>query len=463
MDTIIQGLTQSAIVQKLSEQENNLKRFTHDIPDNAPIRSIQKTEVPPYIGRELETDDTYRYRIPRKGYLNKMWLKCRIGWAGNLNHDHGRGITRFGDFLESVSLFVGGNRIETLYPESIAYNVMTYKTGPCQTNTIRGMAGLETNGYADDFTRSLNFGYARNSFETIDGAVDFLIPFDFSIMRHFKDSMDTNFLQNMEVELKVREIPNRARHYFVTRLVCKYHNVQNNFRTNLRNANHSKETTTKLITRSLKVTSTPEYEYLETPFPDIPYRYTYTIPNIEDITDILISFNRTATSIVALGTGIYQKSPNSTHRLSFRLLVNDKVILDKAHWELLESNTDIHSHSLGDRLDPSQALSNAGKLGDIDFNYSLSSGEAQNYLDQFYKHLFHSFMYVIPFHMFGTDEFYNGALNAKSLGNVKLEIVSEDFSQIYTPTDFDSHLVPQVILRHSSLARIDNKTGLIIV
>lgn len=462
MDGIIQGLTQSAIVQNLSEKEHNLKRFTHDIPDNSPFRSIQKVEVPSYVGTGSALNETFRYRIPRRGYLNRMWLKCRIINNGHVNAFHGRGITRFGDFFGSISLFVGGKRIETLYPESIAYNVMTYSSGSCQKNIIRAMAGLESNGNGDDFSRNLSFGYARKQFTFGSGGIDFIIPLDFSIIRHFKDSLDTNFIQNMEIEFKIQE-SEYQRLDFKSRLVCKYHNLHNVFRTNVRNANHSKETTSKLITRSLRVESTPKFEKLSelSVHTHKPHRYTYTLPNIDDITEILVSFHRSAGAQTALFGGKYMSGPNVKHQMRFRLLVNDKVIVDKAHWELLESNVAAHSNSLGDKLDVSKALSNSGDPVEQDFFLRLSDGESRNYTHTHRIDEYGSWLYVIPFSMFGSDEFYNGSLNAKSLGNVTLEIISEDFSDEPALTDFDVHSIPKVVLRHASLARIDNKTGLI--
>jgi len=262
MDSIIQGQSQSALVQHLSEKEHHIKRFTHDIPDNSPVRSIQKVEVLPYVGRsDTQKEETYHFRIPRKGYLNRMWLKVRVASPTQEVlglESMGRGIMRFGNFFEYASLFIAGKRIETLYPESVAYNAMTYK-GVGGKNVIKGLCGLETSGLSVE--PKFDFGRERQtnpSWETDSYGKDYLVPLDFSMFRFFKDSLDTNFLGSMEIEFKKREIVAIENPATYVKLICKYHNVLNNFRTNIRNANHSKDTTTKLITRTEQINETPQ-------------------------------------------------------------------------------------------------------------------------------------------------------------------------------------------------------------
>ena len=125
MDTTIQSLTQSAIIQSLGvNQEHSVKRFTHDIHDNAPYRSFSKSTTTPYVGSD-RAESTLRFRVERKGYLNKIALRAVVHYshASDKTFKTGKapGPEFFASFFTSASIYIGGNLIETLYPESILF------------------------------------------------------------------------------------------------------------------------------------------------------------------------------------------------------------------------------------------------------------------------------------------------------------------------------------------------------
>jgi hypothetical protein len=461
MDNIIQAQIQSGIIQQLSENEHNISRFIKDIPDNAPIRSFQRSEVTPYVGSvDAPKDQTYRFRVPRKGYLNRMWLKVRVD-STTMESYAGipLGILRFGNFFESASLFIGGKRVETLYPESIAYNAMTHQ-GVCGKNVLQGLAGLEKGGY--NVEPGFEFGKSNTVHSGTDYGKDYVIPLEFSIMRFFKDSLDTNFMKNVEVEFRKREILGNDNTKCYVSLVCKHHNVLNHFHTNIRNANHSKESTSKIVTRSIRVVDTPATEYVTVADGTSERKFTFNIPDVGDLTEILISFNKRQEAISGSATGQYTFGHYLTQGFQVVLKSNNNVLVKKSGWELMGEVYDAHSNNIQDKVDPNMAAISFGAPTDIGSIYAPESGEDAKVTGFFLDNVKNPWMYVIPFKLFGTDEFYNGALNTKSLPNLTLEIQSRSFV-VDNPSLFEFNIEPLVTLRHQAIARIENKTGEVFV
>jgi len=472
MDTVIQSQLQSALVQKLSETEHNLKRFTKDLPDNAPLMSFSKEEISPYIGTSEMKEGAFRFKVPRRGHLNRMWMKVRELQSVNREYLYaaGEGMEYFGNFFESASLFINGKRIETLYVESIMYNVLTRNSGMC-VQLMRGLKGvrqIEAIGPPkEDFMRERAF-YSDASEEAFylapNGNRDYIIPLDFSMFRFFKDSLDTNFLGKIEVEF------NKKAGHVVTNpnvlypsLVCKYHNFLNHFRTNVRNANFSKDTSTKLITNSHLVTTTPIY--------DGAFNYTYEFETDKDVTDILFAFHSLDDSHLNMGCDFKNGEDRDGDGASMKIVIkiNDKVIVEKRSWEMIAGDSNIGHNDVSDVF--------KGEFAMLDFqntDFSVNNeGDPRTeervsmVSDEFQRRRVYAPRTKRPpvilsqsLRMFGTDEFYNGALNGKSLGKISISITAEGF--VIGP-DATHTQTPRIVLRYNDLVRIDSKTGVVSV
>lgn len=488
MDPVIQGLTQSAIVQKLSETEHNVKRFTHDIPDNAPYRSFDKVEVVPHMGTS-HPDSTNYFKIPRRGYLNRMYLKVIMRWdigaeknatflSPGSEQEHGAEF--FANFFTSARLLIGGKCVETLYGENILYNAFTTKGG-CGEGIARGLGGIksqddpELRGLADDFYQ----GTDEHHYFT------FLIPLDFSIMKFHKDALDTLFLNEMEVVFEKRSLfgyqnvvtkPSLDDNRTVASLVCMYHNLHPHFKNQIRNTNFQRETSTLLTTGSYLVTELPKREeiaavpldYGATPviygFPHYG-RLTYDLQLDMFATDILITFRKESDLSLYGNPTIYEKETTGdihalpvTGRLTyirFKLMANNRVLYDKqAHETIREIHTP-SSLDVQDQATLAQGHDSYNIVAD-----ALQAGGASLPLENPRSTIGRggSSLYRIPLTLFDTDEFLNGGLDMKSLTNVRLIIENVDFFRDPFDVVF-KNFTASVVIRHKNVTRVDGKTG----
>ena len=476
MDNIIQSQSQSAIVQKLSETEHNLKRFTKEIPDNAPIMSHQTVELNPYIGDVSEQSGTCRFRVPRRGYLNRMWLKVRAEATKHKPRyisDKGRGCEKFMNFFESASLFVGGKRVETLYGESIIYNSTTHHWDIAH-HLVKGLTGMNHNEASGppgfEFGKPNNYSVDLGSGNGIlpHRNADYIIPLEFSMFRFFKDSMDTNFLGEIEIEFVKKHMIGQQlpgdRVY--SSLVCKYHNFLNHFRTNVRNANFSKETSSFLLTNSVKITEIPTLEE-ETISPSGIQigTFTYQLQSLKDVTDILIAFRQEEIDNNAYH-GEFSRGWGYEGRFSLKLKANGTTLIDKKGAELIYPDLNIHSQDVPDLVKPEVVRVSMGNYAIEAHAYHSGTGPYDTATQTHFFRLEHKTtpIVIVPLKMFGTDEFYAGGINTESLTNVELILSSTSFATPGTlyGNDF-THCTPSVVLRTKTVGRIDTKTGTVAV
>lgn len=262
MDKVIQGQTQSALVQKLSETEHNLKRFTHDIPDNAPSTGHKKVVVGPYTPSYDDPDSTVRFRIPRYGHLKRMYMRVRVrventpelaqtlqsGFLGNYYST-----SFFGSFFESAKLEIGSSYAETMFVEDVLFNAYQSK-GPETDSVLLGLRGLFS---TEELTDEMLGLHTSASGPAADKHISFLIPLDFSIFKFHKDSPDTKFLERMELEFKKKRIHGYQQSYPASytkcELVCYYSIYHEHFESQHRNANYSTETVSKITNLSYEV------------------------------------------------------------------------------------------------------------------------------------------------------------------------------------------------------------------
>lgn len=474
MDDIIQGQCQSAIVQKLSETEHNVKRFTYDIPDNAPIHSNQKEEITYYVGDDSATG-IVRFRVPRRGYLNRMWLKVRTEQTFKQDYiaEKGRGCETFAHFFVSASLFIGGKRVETLYPESVMYNATTHSSAASQ-HVMRGLTGIRS----DDASVPMGFDFGKpHNFTVGDkatGNADFIIPLEFSMFKYFKDSLDTNFIAPVEVEFEKKQVIRfqQPTDKTFSTLVCKYHNFMNHFRTNVRNANFPRETTSYLLTTARLLDETPIRKDLfidgttaATP-PGNQIKsasYTFKVNDFKDVSDMLISFTRPALETLDY-QGEFQTGYGFAEYVRVTLKANGRTILDKYHHELVKPNFNIPSQYMPDMVKPEKLLMDFGDPDLFEGNLGVPGGTSyflsKNYFD---AHRPGPPLLIVPLKMFATDEFYSGALNMKSLTNVEITVESNSFiDNLDIPEDHEG-MIPRIVLLSKSIARLDTKTGIVSV
>ena len=249
MDNIIQGLNQSPIVQSLSEVSHNLKRVVHDIPDNAPYRTLHKRVLQPTSGDRDDPNSTLNFTIPRHGNLIRMYLKASLYFpfqpnapgSSQSDNDKAMGPHFFASFLTNASLFIGGRCVETLLPENILANAYQSNTDVVD-NVLLGLKGR----WSEYNENILGSGHedivSQGAGVKLQKYANFLIPLDFSLMRFHKDSIDTRVLQKMQVEIQKRgiqvfqtQLPGA---YTKCQLVCKFYDLDQSFRNEIRNTNY---------------------------------------------------------------------------------------------------------------------------------------------------------------------------------------------------------------------------------
>ena len=485
MDTTIQSLTQSSIVQTLSEQEHSVKRFVHDLDDNAPYRSHSKIEMPAYSGDLNKPGSTLRFRVDRRGYLNRMYIKARLFFTETPNEipavstglfltNKAAGPEFFASWFTSASISIGGKIIETLYPENILLKAYQLKN-PVAENVFRGLKGIMTE-FSDVEAGEGSFDLNDDGGSALHPKYgNFMIPLDFSCMQFHKDSIDTNFVAPIEIILRKRPIRawqtiTPADAYTRCNLVCNYHNVHTHWRNQIRNTNFSKETSSLITNDSYLLLDTGAYEnvaaVVEQVSPYIPGhdafgRRTYKLDHLDFFaTDILVTFRKTSATSLDDFFGDVVRVPGQDGFLRFKLMANNRVIFEKSHWEMMrqhinKSNLDIQDVSefaYGTKLLGQEREDDVGWVTDtIDmpplacthFNTGFS---------------YRASLYRIPMSLFSTDEFQSGGLYLNSLTNVRLVIEGEPLLPESSPDDFRG-MTPQVVIKHKKITRVDTKTG----
>ena len=252
MDNIIQGLNQSAIVQTLSELQHNVKRVVHDIPDNAPYRTLQKRVLQPTSGDRSDPNATLNFTIPRHGNLSRLYLKASLYFPyqpdvpgfSQSDNEKALGPHFFASFFTNASLFIGGRCVETLYPENILTRAYQANSDIVD-NILFGLKGR----WSEYNEEIVGEGHEDLVSDGVAGKLqkyaNFLIPLDFSIMRFCKDALDCNMLQKIHVEIKKRAVTGFQTEsegaYTRCELVCKYFNLDQIYRNHIRNTNFPPE------------------------------------------------------------------------------------------------------------------------------------------------------------------------------------------------------------------------------
>ncbi len=489
MDKTIQSLTQSAIVQKLSETEHHLKRFTYDIPDNAPYRSLQKLEIFPFSG-DNHPDSTIRFKIKRSGYLNRLYVKATVytpvqAVKTNAEPDitaskNSKGPEHFANFFNHARLFIGGKCVETLYPENILHTA--FSSDVCVADNLQlGMMGYGS-ALGPDELGDQHFGMiVPVQGPDLPHYQKFLIPLDFSAFRFYKDSIDTNFLQDIEIEISKRSVllyqPSGQGAFTDMSLVCKYHTLHPHFRTQVRNANFQHESSTCVSLSSELVDFMPKEEQIaavpvdvgqEPPFLGFSAygRETFDIDMDHFATDILVSFRMKPEYAVSVDTLVTEQRsvPGIEGWLRFTITVHDKVVYQKFGWEMIRESFNASAGYIGDVSLTAEAHKTFGIeeffTKDEYITDSMDFGSATDLSIDQHTRTYRAgrSLYRIPLTMFGTDEFQNGGLDLKSLKNVKL--IVEGTPLLPSEEDHDHKgVTSRVVVRYLTNLRTDSKTG----
>lgn len=266
MDKIIQSLSQSPIVHALDNVEHSLKRFTNDIPDNAPYRTLHKRVLEPSSGDVNDPNSLLRFKVLRHGHLNKMYLRASLFFPFTplkdgatptfLDSKKTLDSSFFASFFTSASLYIGGKCVETLYPETILLKAI--QASPSVRDSILYLLKGRMSDYGEEDIGDGAFDMGMPSVGTrLETHGNFLIPLDFSIFQFAKDSLDTAMLQQCYVDIRKRavrgfqtEVPGA---YTRCKLVCKYFNTEHFFKNELRNANFPKGNTTLLTMDNIAI------------------------------------------------------------------------------------------------------------------------------------------------------------------------------------------------------------------
>jgi hypothetical protein len=176
------------------------------------------------------------------------------------------------------------------------------------------------------------------------------------------------------------------------------------------------------------------------------------------ITEILISFIKESVNDPNEFVGDIVSTPAKDGFMKFKLMVEDRIIYEKSHWEMLSEMVNVSNLDIQDVTKQSYGLKVFS--ADVDNTHIQDSVDLPPDLhDSNSLTLKHeAFMYRIPMTLFSGEEFQNGGLNISQLTNVKLIIEGTELLDEITPSD-QRGLVPQVVLRRRNLNRVDGKTG----
>jgi len=451
MDPVIQGLTQSAIVQKLSETEHAVKRFTPDLPDNAPYRSLSKRVVQPFRGTNSGSNSpssTLDFSVPRNGFLTRTYLRCVVQFAGPTpvpqapTHTSSNlpRVNNFANFFERAHLLIDGKIVETLYPEQIMASASELSGGEGE-RVLKGLRGLLTSFSPEEIGEGVLDLDAIQSFYYYGY---FTIPLDFSTFKFHKDALDVNFLGRVEIRVEKRPFrifpSGESNDSTKCELVCKYYNVHEHFRTQIRNGMHGKETQTKLMSSGYRVNTLPVTSNSNT-------HHVYDLTGLKlYVSDIFISFRAANRELL---TG-----PNFNEDFKLTLQANGRTLFEKNHYEMREDMVGASSNYAGDEV----SIVQASKHFNMDNTIQVLVNDGMDLppsrlLDRgdisYYEHSLG--MYRIPLKHVNTDEFLSGGLDLTSLTNVELIIDGYDFGAGAGQLD--------IVLNHKNMLRIDSKTG----
>ena len=480
MDSVIQSLTQSPLVKHLSDVPNNVKRFTNDIPDNAPYRSLSKEVLNPVTGNNSSTEGVVRFKINRSGILNRLFLRAqlyrstvqafsRIRIQDDVEDSRPTGPEFFANWFVKATLFIGGKEVETLYPESILFR-SSQNTSCTLDSRLQGLTGFPSEEeFGEDQFDLLHRKLGAN----MSNYINFLVPLEFSFFQFFKDSLDTNFfpLIEVEVEKKAISVQQTETPGSTTKLglVCKYHNLHGHFKTQLRNLKHPQETRSLLITDNYRLNTTPVKSEFINPSGDWKGedghsygKHVFKFDHINlFVTDMLITFIRVPDFNDAVQTARFSSDvvsvPSNRHYVRFTLKANDRVLFDKYHYEMFDHQQNTSNLDIQDRVDD-MCLS---KVYDDLYEYGLEGSTELTFWDRqlaFYRQLP---MYRIPLSLFSSDEFLSGGLQLDNLTNVELTIQGEPFLPHVNNTYDKRGCEARIILRHKKLVRVDGKNGTI--
>lgn len=450
MDPVIQGLTQSAIVQKLSETEHAVKRFTPDLPDNAPYRSILKRVVLPFRGSNSgpnSTNSTLDFAVPRNGFLTRTYLRCVVELAEDLwvpsKPSHTKSfvprVNNFANFFGCAHLLIDGKIVETLYPEQIMA-AASELSGGVGERVLKGLRGI-LSSYSPE-----ELGEGVLDLDVIkDDAYShgyFTIPLEFSTFKFHKDALDVNFLGRVEIRVEKRgftmgEVNNKSTK---CELVCKYYNVHEHFRTQIRNGMHGKETQTKLVSSGYRLNVVPVKSNNNT-------RHEYDLTGLKlYVSDIFISFR-------ARNRGVL-RGPYFNDDFKVVLKANGRTLFEKSHYEMRQDMVGASSNYVGDEASIVQASKHFNMEEPINvlMNDSMDLPPYRLLDEEPISYYEHSLgLYRIPLKHVNTDEFLSGGLDLTSLTNVELIIDGYNFEPTQGQLD--------IILNHKNMLRIDSKTG----
>lgn len=484
MDNVIQGLTQSPLIQNMSDVENNVKRFTNDIPDNAPYRSFNKAEVEAYTGDKNDPNSTLRFKVPRSGFLNRMYLKVRLHltnapdalfvYPDPNDFKKARGGDFFANFFTAASLEIGGRSVQTLQAEDIIFDAASAKggVGERMMYDMKGHFGEVDETLGDAF--SFGMQSAPAAVQSPHYA-HFLIPLPFSIFNFHKDSIDTTFLPNVELVFDKRAMLGFqvAGDYTRASLVCMYHNVHPHFKTQIRNRNYERGSTTQLSVDSQVVTSAPKIENVA----EIPsdhgavppvlgtdefQRYTYDIKSDVFASDFLITFRRDAVFQLNEFSGEMASVPGRDDFMRFILKANGKILLDKYAHEITNQFSNTSAMAIPDSIDMIHVRKVFESDFDTDVRFIAGSTAMSGDLPWPRMGKRKSPIYRIPLSLFGTDEFLNGGLNLAALTNVQIIIESPAMLPLGIESEYKD-VTPRIVIRHKTVTRIDGKTGVVSV
>ena len=447
------------------------------------------TAKPLVLAANVEFSAPNRISEPdaRTGKASNAWNVCNI--------------------LDEIRLTTNGKLIETVYGETIPSEVVKMAPG-LRDFYLKGMVGwangddngipIATPTYSTPWDPSACFRdiYGRygstvllqaqtTTANLVNQHAAFICPVPLSSLKSLPKNYQTRFVEDMEIEVKMKELArgfneftageDLTKHHKVE-LVLIYHNWHDNIENTIRNSNYKRGVPASVYSTNwvraavtAKVTSATG---------------TLTIPitsrNLVTEMVVVARAKKTGTALSGVNALAYRKS-------DYTLFQNREFVYDL---ELVGSGKSIWSATNKELMGPDSAdydlVERRASGGDCAYGGGSNlygSGNAKNSTGAVYTHsgvaadvlmkhpggdlthggVDYSFgdnMAIMRFGFQTTDEFYSGGIALQTISNPTIKITPRNISNTINGDNFLTMGVEfDVYVKHANLVRIDSDTG----
>lgn len=506
MDPWINSLVQSPLVRSLSTVPSRMSSFAYGVRDNVPPFSFAKEVINQTTGSygwesdvltvgEMNADKTFLFNIPESGLLDRMYLRVRMigktqvtrdplmpieaGAAGARTalrlekqaFDAKSSSMNFASLLETATLRTTGNKdIEVLNPVAIASHVQKLPSAQrrfwmqCLNGFAAGKSGdaitpftVLYNPYAEISDASDDYPGDRGS--DAHQCADFLIPLPFSLLSQLKDNLQTRFVDNLTLSVKMRkddamfsEVGTGNNGYLMS-LVCIFHNFHDVIENSIRDQNFKRGFPASIYSHN--------YVYGESQISASGKKLTHRITSRHLVSEMycVLRYNdaTTAHPRYALPSVLDNVGP-----FKFTLYGSGRQLWQAYSWEL--SGPDVADYQLADAHAYGEDLTKSTKAEIVQYQGTdpslitdsiTNSGVICDRITLGFPHL-----YSLRFGFQANDNFYTGGIALQTISNPTLEI--ESLGTTATPWAATANsFTMDLVLKTCNMIRIDSDTGVI--